>query len=51
MKLTPRGKEWQASWYAGMVIDEYGRSAQTKVTTILGTEEDEFVEAKIKDGV
>ena len=24
---------------------------QTKVTTILGTEEDEFVEAKIKDGV
>ena len=24
---------------------------QTKVTTILGTEEDEFIEAKIKDGV
>lgn len=24
---------------------------QTKVTTILGTEEDEFVEAKIKDGM
>ena len=24
---------------------------QTKVTTILGTEEDEFMEAKIKDGV
>lgn len=23
VKLTPRGKEWQASWYAGMVIDEY----------------------------
>ena len=24
---------------------------KTKVTTILGTEEDEFIEAKIKDGV
>ena len=24
---------------------------RTKVTTILGTEEDEFIEAKIKDGV
>ena len=23
VELTPRGKEWQASWYAGMVIDEY----------------------------
>ena len=23
VKLTPRGQEWQASWYAGMVIDQY----------------------------
>ena len=28
-----------------------GTDGATKVTTILGTEEDEFIEAKIKDGV